>query len=512
MFFCLTTPFFFSFFNFFFFLFNYREFFSFSIRYFPFFFDYFSNFGVVVGVRFFRGCFGYMVFLVMYMVSCYRSYYLDYYNNKKFFFLILMFFFSIIGLCVFNSSIFFIIGWDGLGVASILLVIFYPNSSSYFNSFLTIFFNRLGDVSLLIFIFYFFCNPCHFFFLFSYFEDVLFFMGLFCLFCKRAQFPFSRWLPAAISAPTPISAMVHSSTLVTAGIFFFLVFIDVFVFLGFSVFVLFFSVLTFFLGGWGASLEYDLKKIVAFSTMSQVRMIFFFFCNSLFFYGISHIINHAFFKTLIFLCSGSAFMVIFRNQMKLWRGSISSLIMVKFYFFFRVFSIRGLHFSRSFYRKDLVLEHCSVTIRTFLFFFMVTGRVLTLLYSWGLYSLCFSWVDLKKYHFSKYFFYFSFFLIFLLISFLFDFYLFFRDFPPLINFFDFIVILYMMLVFLFLSTPKWMVLAKSVFYTKNFFFGYNFYLFFAIRSLFHNDHFFFKPSFFRIKLFHFNSPIGVFIH
>ena len=114
------------------------------------------------------------------------------------------------------------LGWDGLGVRSYLLVVYYGRTKSYNAGILTVIRNRLGDVALLFrmglilqrgswnIVFY---------------KDIiirsLFFPLLLSLgaFTKSAQIPFSAWLPAAIAAPTPVSSLVHSSTLVTAGVY-----------------------------------------------------------------------------------------------------------------------------------------------------------------------------------------------------------------------------------------------------------------------------------------------------
>jgi NADH-ubiquinone oxidoreductase chain 5 len=87
---------------------------------------------------------------------------------------------------------------------------------------------------------------------------------------KRAQIPFSAWLPAAIAAPTPVSALVHSSTLVTAGVYLLIRFNHS---LGVSLYLLCVALTTLIMAGVGAMFEYDLKKIIALSTLSQLGVI-----------------------------------------------------------------------------------------------------------------------------------------------------------------------------------------------------------------------------------------------
>lgn len=142
---------------------------------------------------------------------------------------------------------------------------FYPNNTTLYNSILTIFFNRIGDVLLILALRVSISMYTIDTTLIN--EGLLFFILLtICSFTKRAQFPLSSWLPAAISAPTPISAMVHSSTLVTAGVFVVITFYHCFNLYGLTKFILMSRSLTFLLGGFIANIEKDLKKIVAFST------------------------------------------------------------------------------------------------------------------------------------------------------------------------------------------------------------------------------------------------------
>jgi len=123
---------------------------------------------------------------------------------------------------------------------------------------------------------------------------------------KRAQFPFCRWLPAAMAAPTPVSALVHSSTLVTAGVYLiirFWEFISRFFFL--SNFLQVVSLFTMLLAGVSALFETDLKKIIALSTLRQLRVILFAVSIGMHLLGLFHLYTHALFKALLFLCAGT---------------------------------------------------------------------------------------------------------------------------------------------------------------------------------------------------------------
>lgn len=175
---------------------------------------------------------------------------------------------------------------------------------------------------------------------------------------KRAQIPFCAWLPAAIAAPTPVSSLVHSSTLVTAGVYlvlrsFYVVRANPFATQRLIVLRLF----TLVLAGSSAVFAFDLKKVIALSTLSQLRLIMFSISILLPLVAFFHLVTHAVFKALLFLGAGG---VIHSNQRiqdirglrRLWQrlpvriGAISVAIV----------SLRGAPFIRGFYSKDLIIE------------------------------------------------------------------------------------------------------------------------------------------------------------
>lgn len=122
---------------------------------------------------------------------------------------------------------------------------------------------------------------------------------------KRAQIPFSSWLPAAMAAPTPVSALVHSSTLVTAGVFLLIRFYPFLASLAiFNKILLFMAVSTILIAGIRASTECDIKKIIALSTLSQLGIIMIRIALGAPDFALFHIITHALFKALLFICAG----------------------------------------------------------------------------------------------------------------------------------------------------------------------------------------------------------------
>ena len=167
---------------------------------------------------------------------------------------------------------------------------------------------------------------------------------------KRAFIPFRSWLPLAMAAPTPISALVHSSTLVTAGVL--LRIKNPLITL--NNLLLIFRVRSMFFASFLAVLETDYKKVVAISTISQIRIIGLFFSQGLFVLGVFHLTTHAFFKSLIFIRVGE---VLHRRGGSQLKPSLnhnkrvtSSLL------FLRGASLTGQIYTRGFRSKEILLE------------------------------------------------------------------------------------------------------------------------------------------------------------
>lgn len=322
----------------------------------------------------------YIVLMVTSLVTLYSEHYIEGYNNKKFLLIMILFFGFIRILSLSRDFLTFLIGWDGLGISSLFLIIFYPNKVTLFNSFLTLRFNRLGDIFLILLFCLLFPGSPTFFFILEEYQDSVMFIFLLCLLTKRAQIPFSSWLPAAISAPTPISAMVHSSTLVTAGLLVFFKITFYFQVWGLVFFLICISGVTFLMGGILGRVEKDLKKVVAFSTISQIRMIIFFFSLGFLTLALSHTLCHALFKTLLFCGCGIMFTLAFRDQLsstfRSFKGSTSLFYLIHF----RIFGMRGLIFSSSFFTKDTILESLFSSNYCSLFLTLLVGRVFTLVY------------------------------------------------------------------------------------------------------------------------------------
>lgn len=281
-------------------------------------------------------------------------------HQDRFFLLLLRFVFSMF-ILVFRSNFFcIIIGWDGLGVTSFLLVVYFQNKTSFNAGMITVITNRIGDVLLLSSIAILLSlNQWNTLMMRLILPrehlSVLSLLIIFGAFTKSAQIPFSRWLPAAMAAPTPVSSLVHSRTLVTAGIYLLLRFKRFFI--DMSIFPVIFGCLTMCMAGLSGLFEIDFKKIVALSTLRQLGLIIARFGLGAFAITLFHLITHAFFKALLFLATGitihSAKDYQDLRYIRVPRKRTPRTIAI-----FWVANLRliGFPFLAGFYSKDLILE------------------------------------------------------------------------------------------------------------------------------------------------------------
>jgi len=213
---------------------------------------------------------------------------------------------------------------------------------------------------------------------------------------KRAQIPFSAWLPAAIAAPTPVSALVHSSTLVTAGVYLLIRFNFI---MEINNFLLFIGVITIFMSGLGANLEMDLKKIIALSTLSQLGLIIMILGAGYYELSFFHLMSHAMFKSLLFLCAGVFIHSMGDIQDIRLAGKMNlSLPVRSFYFVSSSIALCGFPFLTGFYSKDLILESYFILESNVIMYFLIfTSTIFTLSYSVRLiYYLYFSRLSGKR--------------------------------------------------------------------------------------------------------------------
>nr|ADY25057.1 NADH dehydrogenase subunit 5 [Chilo suppressalis] len=313
-------------------------------------------------------------------------------NLNRFIILVLMFVFSMILLIISPNLISILLGWDGLGLVSYCLVIYYQNIKSYNAGMLTALSNRVGDVFILLsiswmmnygswnYIFYldFMIN--------DYMMVMISVMIIMAAMTKSAQIPFSSWLPAAMAAPTPVSALVHSSTLVTAGVYLLIRFNSLLIEMFFFKVLLVLSGLTMFMAGISANYEFDLKKIIALSTLSQLGLMMSILSMGFPDLAFFHLLTHAMFKALLFMCAGVIIHMMNDMQDIRFMGGVSNFIpLTCLCLNVSNMALCGIPFLAGFYSKDLILEMVSMSnLNFFIFLMYYVSTGLTMFYSFRL--------------------------------------------------------------------------------------------------------------------------------
>lgn len=183
-----------------------------------------------------------------------------------------------------------------------------------------------------------------------------------------------------MAAPTPVSSLVHSSTLVTAGVYLIIRFNIV---LEMNNFLLLVSVLTLFIAGLGANFEFDFKKIIALSTLRQLGVMVMILSLGIHEFAFFHLISHAIFKSLLFLCAGFYIHSSIDSQdIRLLSKMIFSYPLVNIYFIGCSLSLCGFPFLAGFFSKDLILERYFFLHMNWLVFrIMLLGIFFTITYS-----------------------------------------------------------------------------------------------------------------------------------
>nr|YP_009566711.1 NADH dehydrogenase subunit 5 [Greenidea psidii]QBB73073.1 NADH dehydrogenase subunit 5 [Greenidea psidii] len=329
------------------------------------------------------------VFLISSMILLYSMEYMNF-DFNKFRFLILMnlFIMFMMFLIISPNLISILLGWDGLGMVSFCLVIFYQNKKSFSSGFVTVILNRMGDLFIIISLIWMLNFGSWNFIFLNYFFNLnyMFFIVLMVMLAsltKSAQIPFSSWLPLAMAAPTPVSSLVHSSTLVTAGIYLMIRFNEIFMNFYFLNFLIIISCLTMFMSGLNAIFEFDLKKIIAFSTLSQMSFMFLILCLGKIEMCFFYLLMHALFKSMMFLSSGILILNMNNNQdIRKMGGLINYLPFCSLIFVFTMMSLCGFPFFCSFYSKDLIFEYFfMVNLNLIFYFFFLFSFFFTFFYS-----------------------------------------------------------------------------------------------------------------------------------
>jgi NADH-ubiquinone oxidoreductase chain 5 len=317
-------------------------------------------------------------------------------HNQRFFSYLSLFTFMMVILVTANNYLLMFVGWEGVGVCSYLLVCFWftriAANQSALSAFLT---NRVGDCFLTIGMFgiiWSFGNLDYatVFSLAPYMnENIVTLVGI-CLLigamAKSSQVGLHVWLPMAMEGPTPVSALIHAATMVTAGVYLLMrssplieyssTVLMLCLWLG-AITTVFSSLIGLF--------QQDIKKVIAYSTMSQLGMMVIAVGLSCYNIALFHLVNHAFYKALLFLGAGSVIHAVADNQdFRRYGGLRSFLPLTYSVMLIASLSLVAFPFMTGFYSKDLILEsaygqfHFSSTV---VYIIATIGAMFTTLYS-----------------------------------------------------------------------------------------------------------------------------------
>jgi NADH:ubiquinone oxidoreductase subunit 5 (subunit L)/multisubunit Na+/H+ antiporter MnhA subunit len=246
-----------------------------------------------------------LIIIISSIVIIYSFWYMEEDNNRnKFIIYMILFTVSMLIFVIAYNYLLMFIGWEYVGIISFLLINYwYINNNNNKSAFKALILNKIGDISYMIFIYYFiskstdlYINNQSIFNINSFFIIFLFFAAI----AKSAQIFFHVWLGDAMAGPTPVSALLHAATMVTAGIYL-LIRLDLYVY---NIYIIIIAIFTIILGGISAINQYDIKKIIAYSTVSQIGYMLYGIGINNKEIAIYHLITHGFFKALLFLSAG----------------------------------------------------------------------------------------------------------------------------------------------------------------------------------------------------------------
>ena len=348
-------------------------------------------------------------------------------HQTRFFSYLSFFTFSMLILVTSNNFLQLFFGWEGVGLASYLLIGFWYKKESANSAAMKAFVvNRVGDFGFLIgiAILFFSTRSLDFDTIFSMKEQLL--ASSFILFgyefntlnaaCfflfmgamgKSAQLFLHTWLPDAMEGPTPVSALIHAATMVTAGIFLVARCSPLFE-LSPSVlsFITIIGASTAFFAATVALVQNDIKRIVAYSTCSQLGFMFVALGSGAYQIAIFHLFTHAFFKALLFLGSGSVIHAVSDEQDIRKMGGLYKLIPTTWIvMLIGTLGLTGAPLMSGYYSKDGIIEAAFVSTtqgHTYAFYLLVFSALLTSFYSWRLIFLTFHGkINISKDIFSK---------------------------------------------------------------------------------------------------------------
>ena len=354
-----------------------------------------------------------VVTFVSLMVHVYTIGYMaddDGYN--RFFSYISLFTFSMLMLVMSNNFLQLFFGWEAVGLVSYLLIGFWFNRpTAVFANMKAFLVNRVGDFGFILGIGLIaaYAGTVNYAEVFAKSGDLakLGFPGtdwlLITVICiglfigamgKSAQFPLHVWLPDSMEGPTPISALIHAATMVTAGIFMVARMSSLFELSDTALnFILIIGAITALFMGFLGIIQNDIKRVVAYSTLSQLGYMTVALGASAYSVAVFHLMTHAFFKALLFLAAGSVIIGMHHNQDIRWMGGVRKYMPITWLtFLIGSLALIGTPFFSGFYSKDAIIEavHAShLPAAGFAHFAVLAGVFVTAFYSFRLYFLVF---------------------------------------------------------------------------------------------------------------------------
>ena len=334
----------------------------------------------------------------------------DGYN--RFFSYISLFTFSMLMLVMSNNLLQLFFGWEAVGLVSYLLIGFWFNKpSAIFANMKAFLVNRVGDFGFILGIglLVAFTGSLNYTEVFSKSGELV---GLLlpgtswmlvtviciCLFIgamgKSAQFPLHVWLPDSMEGPTPISALIHAATMVTAGIFMVARMSPLFELSDTALnFILVIGGITALFMGFLGIIQNDIKRVVAYSTLSQLGYMTVALGASAYSVAVFHLMTHAFFKALLFLAAGSVIMGVHHNQDIRWMGGLRKYMPITWITsLLGSLALIGTPLFSGFYSKDEIIMavHASnLPASGFAYFAVLAGVFITAFYSFRMYFLVF---------------------------------------------------------------------------------------------------------------------------
>ena len=362
-----------------------------------------------------------MIFLVNFIsliVNFYSMSYMKYDNSyQRFFCYISLFNFCMISLVLSNNILQLFFGWESVGLISYLLIGFwYKKDKAIIANMKAFLINKLGDVILFIGLCLMFKHIGSIQYIdiienskkiesillpktnltLSTLISIMIFIGAMS---KSAQIPLHIWLPNSMEGPTPISALIHAATMVTAGIFVIIRFANLFdnnsgILKSFIMINSIFGSL--FLGLIG-TVQSDIKKIIAYSTLSQLGYMTASLSISYYYASIFHLVTHAFFKSLLFLGAGSIILRMNHMQNIHIMGGLNKQMNITYITSsLGILSLVGYPFFSGFYSKEIILEiiyYSNLIISNFSYYIVIFSIFITSIYSFRYYFFVFHGIN-----------------------------------------------------------------------------------------------------------------------